>query len=308
MKTVASQAPAQPKIYSMLNDFAFQWIFGRRGNEKLTISLLNAILHLEKDNRICVLEFLNPFNMRQFKDQKLTIVDVKAQDEKGRWYNIEAQVHEHDGFVFRTALYVALLYSRQALAGDDYTRLSPATGISILGFNLFRQSEKIQEFFEFRNRDGSISLPDTMALHYIDLTKFPRKRPDRLLTPFEKWLHVMKFSTVYGKIGTEIPELLAEEEAIVMAINQHQQLNASDKMRRRMECREKEAFDIAHIKGSAYDRGKAEGMAKGKAQTALNMHARGIDKQIILDCTGLTEAELEKLITNKKSCSICKDL
>ncbi|EKD84495.1 MAG: hypothetical protein ACD_39C00014G0002, partial [uncultured bacterium] len=71
------------KIYSMLNDFAFQWLFNRPGQEKLTISLLNAILQLDSSRRIEELELLNPFHPRRFRDQKLTIVDVKARDKAG---------------------------------------------------------------------------------------------------------------------------------------------------------------------------------------------------------------------------------
>ena len=40
------------KIYSILNDFAFQWIFNQPGREPILKSLLNAILHLQGADRI----------------------------------------------------------------------------------------------------------------------------------------------------------------------------------------------------------------------------------------------------------------
>lgn len=57
-----------------------------------------------------------------------------------------------------------------------------------------------------------------MALHYIDLTKFNPDKPRKLRTSFEKWLHVMKLHEVYGIMGVKIPEPLATEEKLLMAI------------------------------------------------------------------------------------------
>ena len=184
------------KIYSMLNDFAFQWIFGRKGHERITISLINAVLQLENERQIEALRYLNPFNLRRFFDEKLTIVDVKARDKMGRWYNIEAQACQHSSYVPRTVLYVARLYADQAHAGDSYASLSSATSISIMNFDLFPESNRVHEVFEFCNHDSSIILKDTLALHYIDLTKFRETKPRKEMTRLEKWLHVMKFHVI----------------------------------------------------------------------------------------------------------------
>ena len=272
------------KIYSMLNDFAFQWIFGREGNEKLTISLLNAILRFEDDRRIEELQYLNPFNMRRFRRDKLTVVDVKARDCSGRWYNIEAQAYEHEAYIARTAYYVAKLYSSQIFAGENYTSLNSATSISILNFNLFENSDQVHEIFELRNRSGRLVLDNSMSLHYIDLTRYNKEKPRSMRTPFEKWLNVMKFSHIYGNIGEEIPPDL-DEEVYAMAIAQHRELNASEKMRRRME--ERCELDVALIRGAAYDKGVvrghslgkteglAEGLAKGKAEGKVEGRTEG---------------------------------
>jgi len=271
--TYAGQA-GEPKIYSILNDFAFQWIFGREGNEKLTISLLNAILRFEDDRRIEELQYLNPFNMRRFRRDKLTVVDVKARDCRGRWYNIEAQACEHEAYIARTAYYVAKLYSSQIFAGDNYTALNSATSISIMNFDLFENSDQVHEIFELRNRNGQLVLDNSMSLHYIDLTKFNRDKPRSLRTPFEKWLDLMKFSHIYGKMGVEIPPYL-DEEVYAMAIAQHRQLNANEKMRRRMEERERCELDIALIRGAAYDKGVARGHSLGKTEGLIEGLAKG---------------------------------
>ncbi len=280
------------KIYSILNDFAFQWIFNQPGREPILKSLLNAILHLQGADRIVEIQYLNPFNPARFEDRKKSIVDIKVKDELERWYEVEAQVIRDPSFVERTAYYVATLYASQAKRGEDFSQLTSATGISILNFRLFPQSQKVQEIFRFRNDDGSIILDDTMTLHYLDLTRFNRKRSETLRTPLEKWLHIMKFSRAYAKIRMNLNEIFPEDEEIAMAITEHQKINADEEMRRRMEDREREAFDIAVIRGAAFKQGKLE----GKFEIARNLYKLGRPLEEICTATGLGLDELKNYL------------
>ena len=289
------------KTYSILNDFAFQWIFNQPGREPILRSLLNAILHLHGADRIVEIQYLNPFNPARFEDRKKSIVDIKVKDELDRWYEVEAQVIRDPSFIERTAYYVATLYSSQAKRGEDFSQLTSATGISILNFRLFPQSQKVQEIFRFRNDDGNIILKDTMTLHYLDLTRFNRKHPDELRTPLEKWLHMMKFSRAYAKMKVDLNKIFPEDEEIAMAITEHQKINADEELRRRMEDREREAFDIAVIRGTAFRQGKlegkAEGFAEGMAKIICRLHANDLSIEDIARNTGLEVCEIEKILS-----------
>lgn len=113
----------------------------------------------------------------------------------------------------------------------------------------------------------------------------------------------MKFSETYGRLGVEIPGTLSEEEPINMAIKELQKINADEKMRRRMADREKEALDLAIIKGAVYNKGKEigkiegreEGQALEKLEIAKRMLALKADIEFVKQATGLTEDELQKL-------------
>ncbi len=288
------------KIYSILNDFAFQWIFNQPGREPILKSQLNAILHLQGADRIIEIKYLNPFNPARFEDRKKSIVDIKVRDELERWYEVEAQVIRDPSFVERTAYYVATLYASQAQRGEDFSQLTSATGISILNFRLFPQSQKVQEIFRFRNDDGSIILNDTMTLHYLDLTRFNRKNPEKLRTPLEKWLHMMKFSRAYAKMKVNLNEIFPDDEEIAMAITEHQKINADEELRRRMEDREREAFDLAMIRGAAFKQGqtegKLEGKLEGKFEVACNLYKLGRPLEEICAATGIDLDELKKYL------------
>jgi predicted transposase/invertase (TIGR01784 family) len=64
-----------------INDFAFKKIFGSAENRVSLISLLNAILMPKSPIVDVTLE--NPFNLQDFKDDKLSILDIKAIDGSG---------------------------------------------------------------------------------------------------------------------------------------------------------------------------------------------------------------------------------
>jgi predicted transposase/invertase (TIGR01784 family) len=73
-----------------INDFAFKKIFGTAENRAPLISLLNAIL--EPKSPIVDVRLENPFNPQDFKDDKLSILDIKAVDRGGAIYDIEMQL------------------------------------------------------------------------------------------------------------------------------------------------------------------------------------------------------------------------
>lgn len=68
-------------------DFAFKKLFGSEENKDLLIALLNAILELPVPVSEVVL--LNPYSLASYLAGKMSILDIKAQDQAGRWYNVE---------------------------------------------------------------------------------------------------------------------------------------------------------------------------------------------------------------------------
>ena len=61
-------------------DIVFKKLFGVEENNDLLISLINAIV--SKSDRVEDVEIINPYNERNFKVDKLTILDVKARRKK----------------------------------------------------------------------------------------------------------------------------------------------------------------------------------------------------------------------------------
>ena len=62
-------------------DCIFKAILGAEENKNLLIDFLNSVL--APQSPISDVEILNPYNDRELYKDKLTIVDIKAKDEKG---------------------------------------------------------------------------------------------------------------------------------------------------------------------------------------------------------------------------------
>ena len=84
----------------------------------------------------------------------------------------------------------------------------------------------------------------------------------RLGAPLEKWLNILGLGERYAA-GEPLPEELAEEEELLMAVNELKRINADAELRQLLELRAKEAHDRATALAEARERGIEEGIQKG---------------------------------------------
>jgi len=80
-------------------------------------------------------------------------------------------------------------------------------------------------------------------------------------------------------------------------VSELKKINADAEKRQLMEAREKNRDALKIIKGDSFTRGHKKGKIEGKAEVALRMHAAGLSDQEIIDFTGFTSAELQKLFS-----------
>ena len=108
-------------------DIAFKKIFGVDENKDLLIALINAIVSAE--DRVAEVTLLNPYNPKNFANDKLSILDIKAEGENGKRYNIEIQISDEANYDKRALYYWAKMYTEQLKSAEDYGNLSKAIGI-----------------------------------------------------------------------------------------------------------------------------------------------------------------------------------
>ena len=249
----------ETKFFGLTNDFLFKAVFGQEGNKKLTICLLNALLKLEGLKQIKEIEILNPFNLQNYKNDKLSLLDTKVKDATGNSYNIEMQVRNENNLIKRFSYYLSKLYSNQLQNNEPYNNLKPAIGIAILGFDLFPKSFKIDEQFLFKNKDNSIVLEDIMTMHFIGLTKLSPNKPIKEMTRFEKWDYLLYNSKKYASKDSKLPSEIESEAGMAEVVDCVKKSNSDKEMRARMEARENSLIYLSLMRGSAYAKGKEAG-------------------------------------------------
>ena len=172
-----------PKI-----DCVFKALLGAEINRDLLIHFLNAVLVEELPEQIIEVEILNPHNEREFIDDKLSIIDVKARDDKERMYQIEIQLITHRYLLARIAYGWTDLYSQQLKNGQDYRELRPTYSVWLLGEELFSGNKNYFHDYQLRNRDGQVLLKHG-GIWLFELSKFGA---DYIATEQQRWLKFFK--------------------------------------------------------------------------------------------------------------------
>lgn len=297
------------KTLSPKLDVVFQALFGEVGNESITKGFLETILERKIDS---IDLSKNPILRREFKDEKLGVLDIIAKLDKNEICNIELQIVDKKNIIERILYYWSRLYSRQIKSGEDYKILQKAIVILITDFKIENLEEldyhsrwKIME-----DKQGKkIILKQKLEIDIIELPKIigKEKEQDNLLD----WLYFLE-----NPKSERVTEKMKENENLKEAVKKLDNLSEDEKMQRIADLRQKAIMDEKAIyekglevgieKGmkegiqrgieKGIEKGIMEGSQKEKIEIAKKMLELKIDKETIAEATGLTEQEIEKIL------------
>ena len=281
------------KTLSPKLDVVFQALFGEVGNESITKGFLETILERKIDS---IDLSRNPILRREFKDEKLGVLDIIAKLDKNEICNIELQIVDKKNIIERILYYWSRLYSRQIKSGEDYKILQKAIVILITDFKIENLEEldyhsrwKIME-----DKQGKkIILTQKLEIDIIELPKIigKEKEQDNLLD----WLYFLE-----NPKSERVTEKMKENENLKEAVKKLDNLSEDEKMQRIADLRQKAIMDEKAIyeKGLevGIEKGIMEGSQKEKIEIAKKMLKLKIDKETIAEATGLTEQEIEKIL------------
>lgn len=264
-----------PKI-----DVVFQALFGEKGNERITKGFLEKILN-QKINKIDLDK--NPILRKEFKDEKLGVLDILAELDGKEKCNIELQIVDKKNIIERILFYWSRLYSRQIKSGQDYKELEKTIVIVITDFKIENLEElghhSTWQIMETRS-SKKIILTKKLEIDIIELPKIEGKEEvkDELLD----WLYFLEEPK-----GERVTKKMEENEELKEAVEKLDSLSADERMQRIADLREKAIMDEKAI----YARGKEIG-AREIAKELLKL---GVNIETISKSTGLTKEEIEKI-------------
>jgi predicted transposase/invertase (TIGR01784 family) len=297
-------------------DIAFKKIFGVEENKDLLIALINSIV--SEDDQVADITLLNPYNAKNFKQDKLSILDIKAQGLDGTRFNIEIQICDEADYPTRALYYWARLYTEQLKESADYGMLSKAIGIHILNFTSLPESDKYHNVFHVIGKDNGLKYFEDLELHTIELKKFTNSVDNvtdliaKIKTSLDIWVAFLTKHNLFDK--DHLPENL-KSSGLKKALDVLEVMNFSEEEREgyedhlkwlRMQMNTLKKYEqLAREEGEAIGeaRGEAIGEARGKAigeaekglKVAKKLIKLGCAIEIIIEATGLTRNEIEKM-------------
>ena len=273
------------KTLSPKLDVVFQALFGETGSERITKNFLETILN-KKIEKIDLSK--NPILRRDFKDDKLGVLDILAELDGKEKCNIEMQLVNSKSIIERILYYWSRLYSRQIKIGQDYNLLERTIIILITDFKIegleeleYHSTWKIMET-EGRKR----ILTEKLEIDIIELPKIEGKEKEngRLLD----WLYFLE-----NPKSRRVTEKMEENKEIKEAVEKLDSLSEDERMQRIADLREKAILDEKAIYAKGLDDGIKEGKQNEKLEIAKKLKNKGLCTKEILELTGLTEEEIK---------------
>ena len=286
------------------NDYVFKRIFGKGGNEKILKSLLEAILKIN----IQKIEIKNPEIPKESIEEKLSILDIKAEINENTIIDIELQVGNTTAIERRLVVYNAKLIAGEIKVSEKYQTAKDTIVICIINDNVVKRNaylslamlkyEKTEEirYVNMGYEKEEEYLTDMVKYYIIELPKFKRKKP-KVADLLEKWLYVI------GGDQKMMEEYKKENEEIKEAVEQLKEMSADEYERELYEIRERSRLtyntEMYEAKRQGILEGEKQGEKRGtekeKREIAKKMKEKGADIKFIQEVTGLTEDEIHEL-------------
>ena len=282
-------------------DLAFKKIFGVEENKDLLISLINSIVGAE--DQVSEVTLLNPYNPKNFKTDKLSILDIKATNQDGKRFNIEIQISDEADYDKRALYYWAKIYTEQLKVAEDYSKLSKAIGIHILNFTSIPEVKKYHNVFHITEKETGLLYFKDLELHTIELKKFSDSSDEELAdivakvkNALDMWLAFLTRNDLL--IADNLPKELNDPN-LKKAINVLSVMNFTPEEREAYEDHLKwlriEANTIRNYEQRGEIRGKAEGRVERNIEIAKKMLSKNHSISDISDLIGLSPEEISKL-------------
>ena len=288
------------EMLPLSNDYVFKRIFGKGGNEKILKSLLEAILkiHIQK------IEVKNPEIPKETIDEKLSILDIRAEINENTIVDIEMQVGNTTAIDRRLVVYNAKLIAGDIKISEEYKNVKDTIVICILNDAIIERNAylslamlKYEKTEDIRYVDMGYEREEQyltkMTKYYIiELPKFKKKKP-KVADLLEKWLYVI------GGDQKMIEECKNDNEEIKEAVKQLKEMSADEYERELYEIRERSRLTYNTEMNEARRKGIEEGEKRGEKQEkekiAKKMKEEGLDIELIKKITNLTEEEINSL-------------
>ncbi|PID74960.1 MAG: hypothetical protein CSB28_00460 [Desulfobacterales bacterium] len=244
-------------------------------------------------NPLSVLLLTTPFNLKEFDNDKESILDVRAQAKDQRIINVEIQTARQGFYVHRSLYYWARLYQGQLKNGEAYDILSPVICINLLDFTIFDAIKEPHSCFLIAEKDHpEYVLTNDFQLHFYEMPKYQENAQSQ--NQLERWACFFQCEGKSEK-GETMEILLKNDPILTRAHKEYVRFTEDKELRMAYEAREKYHRDQLFMLSSAKREGIKEGIEQGLSRAAAEMKRSGMDPERIRQFTGLSLEDIARI-------------
>ena len=309
----------------------FDWAVKRMLRDKANYDVLEGLITVLLGEKITIEEILESEGNQEAVDDKFNRVDIKAKDSEGNIIIVEVQLTTQLFYLERILYGVAKAITEHISLGQRYSNVKKVYSINILYFDLGQGADYL---YHGRNTFVGVHTGDTLKVNIKENNVIRMKAPEEVFpeyylirvnefndvatTPIEEWLDYLKNGRI--KDDTTTPGLAEAREKLL-----YMQMSRADQLayERHLDALavQSDAFDAARIEGHAEGHelglaegraeGRAEGLAEGRAEgrvegraegelskaksIARKMKEMGATPDFIIQATGLSAKDIDKL-------------
>ena len=272
---------AKEKFYTCRSDRAFKEVFMREDSKDILSKVLESVLKV----KIEYIKFLNlernvdNINVRRkYFDMFLDTNIGKIQVEVNADYDISKKI--------RNTAYICDTYSHLTLKGEKYT-----DDILVIQINLSYENVKDKYINKIMIRDDdNDSYIKNFIIYDINMAKCKK-----LWYTKDKSFNEYKYIMMLDLEEEELEDLSKKDKVVSKYMKTLEEVNKDPEFREYMSAEE----DARKMENSHLDEARNEGLVKGRnernIEIARNLLKNNIDLSIIIDSTGLSEEEINKL-------------
>lgn len=288
------------KFINPFTDVGFKKIFGQEVTKDLLIDFLNDLLVDEKS--IKDITFLDKELLPEYMGDRGVIYDIYCTTENGEQFIVEMQNRQQINFKERALFYLSHTITRQGEKGAHWKfNLKAVYGVFFMNFRLDDAPHKLRTDIVLADRDSHETFSDKLRFIFIELPSF-NKEEEECQNDFERWIYVLKNMETLKRLPFKARKSVFEKlEKIVdiASLSKEERIKYDESIK---VYRDNLAtIEYAEQKGmkEGLEKGRKEGLEKGRKEaneaTARNLKKLGIPLPVIMDATGLSAEEIEKL-------------
>ena len=257
--------------HNLTNDILFKMLFTKY--QELLKQLVASLLEFDY-RKIENFIVTNPEIPPEEIGNKFCRLDIKMIVD-GKLVNLELQVENEGNYPERSFYYLARNISTSLEVGQDYKEMPRTIMISILGFSLFPDPQKIHSEFQMLEVANHRPLTDKVVMHFFELTKLTKEMASD--KAWQIWLNLINAKTEEDLSAIEALEVPVMKEAI----NAYRRVLTSSEYAEIEHLRHKADHDEAQALGNAERRGAKVEREKWQGVVAeLNASNANKDKLI----------------------------